>query len=97
MPDGFVVRGRPVEVLSSTGAWVDSCRNQILREHAKLGADRVAVRSSGLNEDGENRSYAGVFESILDVKAGALLEAVGKIAQSLSSSRVRASVKRPMR
>jgi len=89
VPDGFVVRGRPIESWSATGAWEEAFRVQVLREQARLGSDRVAVRSSGLNEDGENRSYAGVFESILDVKADGLLDAIGKIAESLSSSRAR--------
>src|SRR5205823_2498768 len=45
------------------------------------------VRSSGLNEDGADKSYAGVFDSILDVQAGGLFEALEKVADSLSSAR----------
>jgi YidC/Oxa1 family membrane protein insertase len=89
VPEGFVVRGHAIESWRASGAWPASCRALILREHARLGADKVAVRSSGLNEDGAERSYAGVFESILDVRAGDLFDAIAKVAGSLSSNRAR--------
>jgi len=90
VPDGFVVRGRAIETWRTTGAWSAACTAHIARHHAKLASERVAVRSSGLNEDGEARSYAGVFESILDVKADGLIEAIAKVAESLSSDRAKA-------
>jgi pyruvate,water dikinase len=41
------------------------------------GGVRLAVRSSGVDEDGAETSYAGVFTSVLDVRGeGALLDAV---------------------
>ena len=89
VPDGFVVRGRAVESRRASGAWSHSSTDRILREHGRLRAEKVAVRSSGLNEDGEARSYAGVFESILDVKADELIEAIEKVAGSLTSDRAK--------
>src|SRR5262249_51108462 len=85
VPDGFVLRRRAIGTRRASGAWSISCRHRILREHRRLGAEKVAVRSSGLNEDGEARSYAGVFESILDVKADDLIDAIEKVSDSLSS------------
>jgi rhodanese-related sulfurtransferase/membrane protein insertase Oxa1/YidC/SpoIIIJ/phosphohistidine swiveling domain-containing protein len=89
VPDGFVVRGRAIDVWRSAGVWSADCRERITRELANLRSEKVAVRSSGLNEDGQDRSYAGVFESILDVRAEGLLDAIGKVAESLSSDRAR--------
>lgn len=55
----------------------------------RLGTERVAVRSSGLNEDGAEQSYAGVFESVLDVDRAGLDEAVREVRASMSSQRAR--------
>jgi len=90
VPSGFVVRGKAIEAWRSTGVWPASLRERIVRHHAKLAASRVAVRSSGSNEDGADKSYAGVFESILDVRPEKLLEAIESVAGSLSSGRAQA-------
>ena len=50
----------------------------------------MAVRSSGLNEDGAQKSYAGVFESILNVTWDNLLSAIEEVHSSLRSARVAA-------
>ena len=55
-----------------------------------IDAEKVAVRSSGLNEDGKNRSYAGIFESILNVRRDDLISTLEEVHSSLSSSRVSA-------
>ena len=52
-----------------------------------LGTDKVAVRSSGANEDGADNSFAGVYESILNIKRDALEDAVKEVYQSLASER----------
>ena len=90
VPDGFVLRGRAIEAWRSAGAWPPAIRERIVQEHGRLGATRVAVRSSGANEDGSDRSYAGVFESILDVRPENLFEAIENVAGSLSSGRAQA-------
>jgi hypothetical protein len=59
VPDGFVVSCTAVEAWRAAGTGA----RRIGRDPACLrrpGAQRVAVRSSGLNEDGSARSYAGV-------------------------------------
>jgi phosphoenolpyruvate synthase/pyruvate phosphate dikinase len=48
------------------------------------------VRSSGANEDGADASYAGVYESILNVRAESLVDALGEVARSLAGTRARA-------
>jgi YidC/Oxa1 family membrane protein insertase len=89
VPEGFVVRGRAIESWKKTGAWSSVGRERIFREHARLSAEKVAVRSSGLNEDGSDKSYAGVFESILEVRSDGLFAAIEKVAGSLASDRAR--------
>lgn len=53
----------------------------------KLGTQKVAVRSSGANEDGADSSFAGVYESILNVKREDLESAVKEVYMSLCSDR----------
>jgi len=53
----------------------------------KLGTKKVAVRSSGANEDGADSSFAGVYESILNVKREDLEAAVKEVYMSLCSDR----------
>ena len=44
----------------------------------RIRGKKLAVRSSGLNEDGSDKSYAGVFESILNVEPENVYEALGR-------------------
>jgi len=53
----------------------------------KTSAQKVAVRSSGVNEDGDNTSFAGVYESLLNIKRDGLLAAVYDVYDSLCSER----------
>lgn len=48
-----------------------------------------AVRSSAINEDGENASFAGQYETITDVKAGDIPNAVNKVISSKDVQRVK--------
>ncbi|MFK7859084.1 MAG: membrane protein insertase YidC [Granulosicoccus sp.] len=54
---------------------------------SKLSTKKVAVRSSGANEDGEDSSFAGVYESILNVTRDNLEAAVKEVYESLGSER----------
>jgi rifampicin phosphotransferase len=86
VPGGFVVT-QQVLSLPELGALE---RKRIERAWRRIGAERVAVRSSGLNEDGADMSYAGVFESKLNVDWGGFFAALEEVKQSLSSQRVSA-------
>jgi phosphoenolpyruvate synthase/pyruvate phosphate dikinase/rhodanese-related sulfurtransferase len=90
VPSGFVVATRAIEEWQQTHFWPVATRRAIQREHARFAHGPVAVRSSGLNEDGSDKSYAGVFESILNVRADGLFDALEKVARSLSSERAQA-------
>lgn len=56
-----------------------------------LGDVALAVRSSGVVEDGDTASYAGIYETVLDVRgADAVLEAIERCRGSAHAERVRA-------
>ncbi len=54
-----------------------------------IGADRVAVRSSAGGEDGQTSSFAGIFESVLNVEREQLENAIWKVLGSFESERAR--------
>jgi rifampicin phosphotransferase len=68
-----VVAGPPAEVVEAIHRrWLevgmpDEARAAILEAYRALGRGRVAVRSSAIDEDLEGASFAGQYESILDV------------------------------
>jgi pyruvate,water dikinase len=63
---------------------------QMLESAAALGAQRFAVRSSGTAEDLEDASFAGQYETFLNVCPEGLPEAVERVFASASTSRVSA-------
>jgi pyruvate,water dikinase len=52
-----------------------------------LPAGRYAVRSSGLAEDGAEHSFAGMFETVLDVEREDLAPAIERVLASAGSTR----------
>ncbi len=77
------------------GAWprarlTPEVRAQIVRGLHRLGGSRFAVRSSGAAEDGAGQSYAGQFDSLLDVAPEAVCAAVERVRGSASGARVAA-------
>jgi rifampicin phosphotransferase len=83
VPPGFVVTVAAEGHLRETSA-------QILEAAAELGVERFAVRSSGTAEDLEGASFAGQYETFLDVRVDELPAAVGRVFDSASASRVAA-------
>ena len=91
VPDGFCVTADLLESIAGNGRptpdLAPDSQRALFRFWARLGADKVAVRSSGLNEDGARHSYAGVFESKLNVTRDELLSSLREVAASLHSER----------
>ncbi len=55
---------------------------------AGLGAGPFAVRSSGISEDGVDRSFAGMYETFLDVSPADVAAAVDRCLDSAGAARV---------
>ena len=80
VPEGIVVT-----VADGDGA---SGRPSLEDAVAGLGAGPFAVRSSGIAEDGADRSFAGMYESLLDVTSADVPRAVEQVLASASGERV---------
>lgn len=66
-------------------------RERLAEAYRSMGEGRVAVRSSAIGEDGAAASYAGQYETVLDVEGmDALEQAIQRCVQAASSERVRA-------
>jgi phosphohistidine swiveling domain-containing protein len=82
VPDGVVLTASAAETT------VDE-REPLLRAAAdELGAGPFAVRSSGVSEDGSEASYAGMYETVLNVSADELTAATDRSISSAVAARV---------
>src|SRR5512133_4094343 len=91
VPDGLVILSTAFE----NGRLRPQAQAELLLQVAELrqgdAAARFAVRSSALNEDSAQSSYAGAFESVLNMQSDAeILAAVAKVSASASLERVQA-------
>jgi pyruvate,water dikinase len=88
MAAGFTV---PAGFAVTVDATVDEAVDEIRRALDALGPRPVAVRSSGIDEDLAGRSYAGQYETVLDVHGlDAVLDAIRTCRASASAERVAA-------
>ena len=91
VPDGFVITDKVLarSPAGAGGGVVLEAGEQARVEGlwSELGAQQVAVRSSGLHEDGADQSYAGVFESRLNVSWEQLAASLEAVRDSLHSRR----------
>jgi pyruvate,water dikinase len=83
VPPGFAVTTTAERHLREASA-------RILEAAAALGAEWFAVRSSGTAEDLKGASFAGQYETFLDVRIDDLPAAVGRVFDSACASRVSA-------
>ncbi len=81
VPDGVVLTA------DAAAMTADERRSLLWVGAGDLGIGPFAVRSSGVSEDGAGQSYAGMYESVLDVAAGDLAEATDRCLASLHSAR----------
>lgn len=95
VPDGFAVTRQAVRELAAASSMPEVLEAAIDREYLalceRLGREQpvLAVRSAATIEDGEGRSYAGMFETVLGVRGvDALYAAIHTCVASQHSSRV---------
>jgi phosphohistidine swiveling domain-containing protein len=81
VPDGVVLT-------AAAGDLSPDERGSLLRDVARdLGGGPFAVRSSGISEDGAEHSFAGMYESVLDVSAAEIPAAVERCLESAHAPR----------
>ncbi|MGQ0606872.1 MAG: PEP/pyruvate-binding domain-containing protein [Chloroflexota bacterium] len=84
VPDGVVLTAAAAEMTVAE-------REPLLRAAAvELGAGPFAVRSSGIGEDSAEASYAGMYETVLNVSADELATATDRSISSAGAARVAA-------
>ena len=81
VPDGLVL------TVAAGSLPADERGSLITAGVADLGSGPFAVRSSGIAEDGAEHSFAGMFETILDVPANGLAAAADRVLASAQAAR----------
>ncbi|HET7520292.1 MAG TPA: PEP/pyruvate-binding domain-containing protein [Candidatus Limnocylindria bacterium] len=84
VPDGVVLSA------PANGVGAEARLADLADGAAALGAGPFAVRSSGIAEDGSEQSFAGMFETLLDVPPADVLPAAERILASASAPRAEA-------
>ncbi|HJP70814.1 MAG TPA: PEP/pyruvate-binding domain-containing protein, partial [Candidatus Limnocylindria bacterium] len=84
VPDGVALTVAAVEMSADE-------RNSVLEAAlADLAGGPFAVRSSGVSEDGTERSFAGMYDTVLDVPAMEVPAAVDRVLASVQAARATA-------
>jgi hypothetical protein len=88
---GFPIPAGVVATAAAVADW-DQASAQLRSAAAELGGpdQRFAVRSSATAEDLAGASFAGQYETVLDVRLDELPDAVGRVFDSAASARVSA-------
>lgn len=85
VPDGLVIQTKAIE------AYSDMSKNQKAKFSNMVwhlvDEKPCAVRSSASSEDGADQSFAGVFESVLEVQKAGMRKALDTVVDSFSSAR----------
>jgi rifampicin phosphotransferase len=82
VPDGVVLTVDAAKVTA------EERRSMVFAGAGNLGDGPFAVRSSGIAEDGAEQSYAGMYESVLDVSADELPAATERVLASARGARL---------
>jgi pyruvate,water dikinase len=82
VPRGFVVTAAALELPP------DQLSDDVAEAAARLGSGRYAVRSSAAAEDLPDASYAGLYETFLDVPADELADKVRRCFSAAAADRV---------
>ncbi len=85
VPAGFVITTRFADELSSKSIEEKTANAILDKAWKETGSKQVAVRSSGVSEDGEQASFAGVYDSVLNVTRIELKSCVLDVYKSLSA------------
>ncbi len=86
VPDGFVI----LQSAFADGCLTEQAKEEIASALAGFSeSEQFAVRSSATAEDGSAASFAGMFESLLDVSKETILSAIVEVYASSQSERVR--------
>ncbi|MDE0737604.1 MAG: PEP-utilizing enzyme [Planctomycetota bacterium] len=88
VPEGFVLSAKLLESLGQNMELEPSLLRELEAVWKEADIAKAAVRSSGLNEDGSDKSYAGIFDSVLNVEWKKLGAAVKKVKESINGGRV---------
>jgi rifampicin phosphotransferase len=81
VPDGLVL------TVASGELTADDRRSLLDGSAEELGSGPFAVRSSGIGEDGAERSFAGMYETVLDVPSDELPAATDRVLASARAAR----------
>lgn len=85
VPDGLVIRSGGIRAYGRlSGSQKDEFAMKIWR---MVGQKPCAVRSSAASEDGADQSFAGVFDSVLDVRHEGMRSALDAVIASFSAER----------
>jgi rhodanese-related sulfurtransferase/membrane protein insertase Oxa1/YidC/SpoIIIJ/phosphohistidine swiveling domain-containing protein len=86
VPDGIVLT--PAFMARMAAVSASTRHHELGWIWRRLGNAQLAVRSSGSSEDGANHSFAGVFESVIDVDRDGLEAAIARVHASFDAARV---------
>lgn len=76
VPNGFVITTELHREFKDKNVINEQAKSDLLDAFDRLGAVRVAVRSSAISEDSKTASWAGQFESFLNIRREELLQRI---------------------
>ena len=88
VPDGYVITTSTYRANN-----LHELKEDILKHFDRLGAQRVAVRSSAVAEDSGSASWAGQLDTVLNVSRSGLINAIEYCWRSMQSKRAQSYAK----